>query len=108
MRVFIQFHPLILFLCLVGNKVISLLDNVLNLILTKSQTGIDNDNWKIHFIILFKQMLLDLGLSIKNLYDESVRKLTMNISFQIFCKCFESLFEENSLVTSYFKYKSTL
>lgn len=88
-----------------SSKLVSVIENVYNKIFLKAQVSIENKNCKIHFIAIFKQMLLELGLSLKHFYDESVRKITINLSFFSFCECFEEVFKLEASYYSYFKYK---
>ena len=83
------------------------LDLIYDKIINKSKNSGDNKGGKILFIAIFKQMLLDIGFSLKKFYDDSVRRITMNISFSTFVSCFESIFSLESNY-SFYKYKSKL
>lgn len=82
-----------------------MLQNIYYKMVSKAKTFIDNKNSKVYFIILFKQLLLESGLSINKFYDECVRKVAINMSFMSFCECFKNLINLEPAYYSFFKYK---
>mmetsp|Transcript_9414 Transcript_9414/g.9745 ORF Transcript_9414/g.9745 Transcript_9414/m.9745 type:complete len:320 (+) Transcript_9414:3-962(+) len=82
-----------------------IIENIYENILSRSQISLDNKNCKIYLIVIIKQLLLDFGLSLKKFYDETVRKITMNLSFSSFVDCFENIIFLESSFYSYYKYK---
>lgn len=82
-----------------------ILQNIYSKMVSKAKTFIDNKNSKVYFIILFKQLLLESGMSINKFYDESVRKVAINMSFISFCDCFKNLVNLEPTYYVFFKYK---
>ncbi len=88
-------------------RILVILDKIYDKLLNRSKNSLDSKGFKILFIAIFKQMLLDIGFSLKKFYSDSVRRITMNISFSSFVNCFESIFSLESNY-SFYKYKSKL
>lgn len=85
-------------------RILLRLEMIYNKLLSISKYNHDNKNCKIMFIVIFKQMILHIGFSLKKFYADSVRRITMNISFSTFVSCFLSIFNLESQY-SFYKYK---